>query len=446
MKRIILSVIVFGIMAGSFAQDITATLDTLLQAYTRLNRFNGTVLVAQQGKVLLEKGYGYRDAHKKIPHDPQSIFQIGSVTKQFTSAVILKLQETKLLSVQDPVSKFFPDYPSGDSITIAQLMSHTSGVYSYTNDRAFMQKEVSEPHSREQMMALFKDKPLGFTPGTSYSYSNSGYSLLGYIIEAVTKKPYEQSVRTYIFSPLRMTQSGFDFTHLTKKEKSVGYFSLNEKDTALSPIVDSTVAYSAGAIYSTTGDLYRWHQALQRNTVLTAAQQEQAYTIVRNRYGYGWNIDSSNGKRIVTHSGGIHGFTSKFARIPADDVCIILLSNSSSIALEEINKSILAILYNRPYTVPKERKAITLSADKLQQYVGTYTINPSLELVIELKDGGLLAKPTNQSPAVLYVEREDFLFVKQPDVQLQFTRNDKKEIDGFILFQNGRETKCPKIK
>src|SRR6186997_2017452 len=254
MKKILILVAALCMVHLNFAQEADK-LDALINAYAKMYKFNGAALVAKNGVILLNKGYGYRDAENKVANNEQTIFQLGSVTKQFTSAVILKLQEEKKLSVSDKLSKYFPGYPKGDSITIEHLLTHTSGIYNYTNDGDFMTTEVTKPASREKMMALFTNKPLDFSPGTSWNYSNSGYSLLGYIIEAVTKKPYYQAVRKYIFTPLHMTHSGFDFTHLKKKEKATGYFSLQGKNATPAPIVDSTVAFSAGAIYSTVGDL-----------------------------------------------------------------------------------------------------------------------------------------------------------------------------------------------
>ncbi len=305
-------------------------LDTLLSAYAKLNKFNGSVLVAKNGVILLNKGYGYCDAAVKAPNDEQTIFQLGSITKQFTSAVILKLEEEKKLSVSDKLSKYFPDYPKGDSITIEELLTHTSGIYNYTNDGGFMKNEITKPATREKIMALFRNKPLDFSPGTGWNYSNSGYCLLGYIIEDVTKKTYEQAVRKYIFTPLHMTHSGFDFTDLKSNEKATGYFKLNDKETVAAPIVDSSVSFSAGAIYSTTGDLYLWHKALEKNMILSKEQQERAYTPVKNNYGYGWGIDSTEGKRRVSHGGGIPGFTTNISRVPEDDICIVLTAEGNN--------------------------------------------------------------------------------------------------------------------
>src|SRR6187397_2313327 len=444
MKKIFFLLSLLWIGYFSFAQQ-GSKLDTLMSAYAKLHKFNGSVLVAKNDVILLNKGYGYRNAENKVSNNEQTIFQLGSITKQFTSAVILKLQEEKKLSVSDKLSKYFPGYPKGDSITIEHLLTHTSGIYNYTNDGDFMTTEVTKPASREKMMALFKNKPLDFSPGTSWNYSNSGYSLLGYIIEAVTKKTYYQAVRKYIFTPLHMTHSGFDFIHLKKNEKATGYFSLQGKNAAIAPIVDSSVSFSAGAIYSTVGDLYLWHKALQKNTVLSKAQQEKAYTPVKNKYGYGWGIDSIGGKRVVSHGGGIHGFITEISRVPEDDVCVILLSNASD-PLGDISKNIFAILYGKEYVLPKERIVMKLPEEKLKQYEGEYELNKDLHVVIKLKDGELVATPTGQREEILYAEKEDFLFLQSQDIQLEFTRNEKKEVDGFILHQGGAKIPCKKIK
>ena len=444
MKKIFAFISVLFIAHFSFAQ--ADKLDALIDAYAKLYKFNGSALVAKNGVILLNKGYGYRNAADKTANNEQTIFQLGSITKQFTSAVILKLQEEKKLSVSDKLSKYFPGYPKGDSVTIEQLLTHTSGIYSYTNDPNFMANEVTKPANRERMMALFRDKPFDFSPGTGWNYSNSGYSLLGYIIEAVTKKPYEQAVRKYIFTPLGMTHSGFDFTHLQSKEKATGYFKLDDKETVAAPIVDSTVSYSAGAIYSTTGDLYLWHKALEKNNILSKAQQEKAYTPIKNKYGYGWGIDTIEGKRKVSHGGGIHGFTTNISRVPEDDICIVLLSNASDPTLGEITKNIFAILYGKEYELPKGRIAIKLPEAKLKEYEGEYELKGDLHVIISLKDGELVATPTGQKTEVLYAEKEDFLFVKSQDIQLEFTRNEKKEIDGFILHQGDARMPCKKIK
>ncbi|MDP4262579.1 MAG: serine hydrolase [Bacteroidota bacterium] len=445
MKKIFLLIAVLCMVHPCFSQT-SDQLDTLINAYARLHKFNGSVLVAKNGTILLNKGYGYRNAANKVANNEQTIFQLGSITKQFTSAVILRLQEEKKLSVSDKLSKYFPGYPKGDSITIGQLLTHTSGIYNYTNNRDFMANETGKHASREKMMALFRDKPLDFSPGTGWNYSNSGYCLLGYIIEEVTGKSYEQAVRKYIFTPLRMAHSGFDFTRLESDEKATGYFKLDDTEATTAPVVDSSVSFSAGAIYSTTGDLYLWHRALQQNIVLSKPEQEKAYTPVKNQYGYGWSIDSIEDRRRVSHAGGIPGFTTNIARVPEDDVCVVLLSNASDNTLGEMTQRIFAILYGKGYELPKERTTIQVPEEKLKEYEGEYEIKPGLNVTMSIKAGELVAAPTGQPTAILYGEREDFFFLKSADIQIEFTRDDKKAINGFILHQNGAKIPCKKIK
>ena len=280
MKKIVaLLCLLIAITPIAQAQNTSQKLDELMAAYAKINEFNGTVLVAQQGKILLEKGYGLRNIPQQSFNDANTIYQTASITKTFTATLILKLAELKLLSINDKLTKFYPDYPHGDSITIENLLTHTSGIFNYTQNNDFMFSKASIPANEETMLALFKNKELDFKPGAGWNYSNSGYSLLGYIIEKATKLSYQQAIRHYIFKPLNMTHSGFDFAHLNSKEKAIGYYSDSGKEyTKSAPLVDSSVTLSAGSIYSMVGDLYKWHQGLLSNQIISKATQDKAYT------------------------------------------------------------------------------------------------------------------------------------------------------------------------
>jgi len=190
MKKVLSFAVAICLFMNGFSQPITEKLDEYMQALTKHSGFNGAVLVAQNGTVLLEKGYGLRNASTQTNHDANSVFQIGSVTKQFTAVVILKLEKERKLSVKDKLSKYFPEYRYADKITIENLLNHVSGVYNYTNNGDFMQNHVTENLSQAAFWNMIKDKPLDFVPGSKFNYSNSGYSILGYIIEKVTGQPY----------------------------------------------------------------------------------------------------------------------------------------------------------------------------------------------------------------------------------------------------------------
>lgn len=438
MKKFFLILVAGLAVQFSFSQDISK-MEEILNLYTSQYKFNGTVLVAHKGKILLDRGYGYRSLKDSVKHDPNSVFQIGSVTKQFTATVILKLQEKKKLNVNDKLSKYFPDYPKGDSITIRQLLSHTSGIFNYTNDAEFMNKEVTNPATREKMMARFKDKPLDFSPGTKWSYSNSGYMLLGYIIEDVANMSWEKAVRKYIFNEAGMQLSGFDFTHLQDPEKSIGYFRIKSDGNTAAPIVDSSVSFAAGSIYSTTGDLYKWFLALQANKIMKASSKAQAFTPVMNKYGYGWGVDTIAGQRSIGHSGGIHGFVSNMVFVPEDSTVVILLNNFSTSQLGAITKSLLAVIYNQPYELPKEKTAIGMTEEELKQYTGVFELSPELVVNIYVENGKLIGAPEGQEPLQLHPEKKDNFFLKEIEAKVRFNRNEKDEVVSMTLFQNGGE-------
>ena len=438
MKKINLILIAVLAIQVSFSQDLTK-MEEIMNLYTSQYKFNGTVLVAHKGKILLDKGYGYRIVKDSTKHDPGSVFQIGSVTKQFTAVVILKLQEEKKLKVTDKLSKYFPDYPKGDSITIHQLLSHTSGIFNYTNDEEFMNKEVTNPATLEKMMACFKDKPLDFSPGSKWSYSNSGYSLLGYIIEDVAKMSWEQAVRKYIFNKAGMPLSGFDFAHLQHPGKSTGYFRIKADGNTPAPVVDSSVSYAAGSIFSTTGDLYKWFLALQADKLIKSNSKEQAFTPVKNKYGYGWGMDTLAGRRSIGHSGGIHGFVSNMVFIPEDSSVVILLSNLSTPHLSAMTKHLFSVLYNLPYELPKEKSSIAMTEDELKQYSGVFDLNADLVVKIYVENGKLIGAPEGQEPLQLHAEKKDHFFLQEIEAKIRFNRNERGEVESMTLFQNGSE-------
>ena len=439
MKQILLLLSITILFITTYGQDKTEKLDELLKAYADQSRFNGSVLVIKDGKKLLDKSYGFSNVKENLPNKSNTIFQVGSITKQFTAAIILKLQEAKKLNVQDKLSKYFPAYPKGDSITIEHLLTHTSGIYSYTNDRDFMSTKVSIPHSRQQMISHFKDKPLQFTPGTKWRYSNSGYLLLGYIIEDLTGLTYQQAVRQFIFDPLQMRNSGFDYTQLNIQQKATGYSQLVDEINTPAISIDSTISFASGSIYSTTEDLYKFQQGMQSYSIISKLSLEKASTNFKNNYGYGFEIDSIAGKRVIGHSGSIHGFVSNLVWVPAENTVVILLNNVTSPHLGKITHNIISLLYDQPYELPVPKVAVSMPEKKLEQYTGVYEIGPQFAITISLVNGSLMGTPQGQESRKLHPEKEDLFFLKEIDGQFKFSRNDQNEITAVTLFQSGKE-------
>lgn len=441
----VLSILFYSLL--SFAQITTQKIDDLLQAYTVLYQFNGTALVAKGDSILLNKGYGFKNAVARTEADSATIYQIGSVTKQFTATVIMRLQEEGKLSVNDKLSQYFPHFPNGNKISLHQLLTHTSGIYNYTNNALFMKTGATQHATPEKIMALFQNQPLEFEPGTQYRYSNSGYMLLGYIIEKVTGKKYEQVVRETIFKPLGMHHSGFDFARLKSKDKATGYYVYTEnKKVPVPALVDSSVSFAAGAIYTTTGDLLKWERAITQQKILQPASWNAILTPEREHYGYGIMIDSLYGRLRIGHDGGIFGFNSMVVNYLQDGYIIVLLNNVNTPHLSKIANQIGAILYGQPYEIPIAKKEIKLTTAALQPFVGEYQFTPDFKIVISLNNGHLTGQATNQSPFELYAETPNRFFVKVVEAEIAFDHNTDGEVTGMILYQNGTNIKAKKIK
>lgn len=433
-----------GLVSGSFAQNLAAELDSVMQAYQKVQHFNGTVLVAKNGQVLLEKGYGYKNFTAGTPNDTQTVYMIASVTKQFTSAVILKLVEQHKLALTDPLSKFFPSYPGGRKITLYNLLTHTAGIPDYTQDSVF----IAAHKVLKVSQALIQYNKADFAPGTHWKYSNQGYQLLGEIITKVTGETYFEAVRQYIFGPLNMMHSGSDFANLKSGDKATGYWTYpGEGKNEEASIIDSAASFSAGAIYSTVGDLYRWHQGLQAYKIVQKSLMDQAYKPFKNNYGFGWFVDSLYGKRVLSHSGDTYGFKSNIARITEDNVCVILLNNIEDEEMRgPLTNDLFAVLYRQPYNLPVYRKEIQLSKVMLKKYAGTYELPPQLPLEVILDSGQLWIQPSGQPRSRIYAEKENFFFSKVVDGQVEFIPDASGNIGSIVLYQGGHQMSGKKIK
>ena len=435
-KIIIVAVALFGSIFQVKAQQYATKIDSLINKAVSLKRFNGTVLVSKNGKIIFEKAYGYQNIQNKIEITPGTIFQIGSMTKQFTATVVLKLAEQQKLSLDDKISKYFPNIKRGDEITIKNLLTHTSGLSEIFRDPLFIKENKQIPISKEKLLSFFIDKPLYFNPGTQYAYCNSGYILLGLIIEKVSGKPYEQMVRDFILKPLKMTHSGFDFTGLISKKKALGYIKFSTSESGSSKPWDSTSTYSAGSLYSNVNDLYLWHKGLLNNKVISKESLAKAYTPFLEGYGLGCWIDTIYQKRVISHGGNIEGFTSYFGRIEEDDVCVILLNNIYNREIESIGTSILAILYNKPYHFFDE---IKLSAEVLEKYVANYEINADYHIKITRIDDRLYAQINNEPKFEIVADKENSFFVREEDIRIKFRLNPDKTYK--LVFYKGLNSK-----
>jgi len=310
-------------------------------------QFAGAVLVMRGSQVLLNKGYGSANVEWQIANSPSTRFRIASLTKQFTAAGILLLQERGQLQIDDLISRYVPDTPATwSTITIRELLTHTSGIPDLTRFPDFSDIAV-RPMTPEKLVSIFREKALDFPPGNEFRYSNSGYIILGYIIEKVSAQSYEQFIHQNIFTPLHMEHSGYDSNTSVIPMRAQGY-ARTDKGLAIADYLNMTVPFSAGGLYSTTGDLLSWERGLFGGHLLTADSLTSMTTPLRNSYAFGVAVDlDEGGKKVVWHGGAIDGFTSFLAHVPDDDLVVVVLANMEGAQAKAIGADILTAAGHR---------------------------------------------------------------------------------------------------
>lgn len=358
------------------AQDIdVARMDQIVQSYVTAKQFMGAVLVARSGQILLDKGYGYADLEWQIPDSPETKFRLGSMTKQFTAAAILMLEERGKLSTDDLVKKYMPDAPAAwDKITIYNLLTHTSGIPNFTSFPDYRTSEGS-PTTPAQLVARFRDKPLDFQPGEKWSYSNSGYVLLGYLIEKISGQTYQNFIQENFFKPLGMNDSGYDSNSAIIMHRASGY-APGPSGPVNAGYIEMSIPFSAGALYSTTHDLLRWDAALYGGKVLSPAALKKMTTPFKQNYACGLMVQTVQGHTEYEHGGGIEGFNTDMAYYPDEKLALIALSNLNGNAPSRIVEQLGEVANGEKVVLSSERQEITVAPDILARYVGVYALAP----------------------------------------------------------------------
>lgn len=310
-------------------KNFQSKITNYINDYSKDYKFNGTILVAQGNKIVFNKAFGMADSEKNIENTSQTVFEIASITKQFTASAILMLQEKKLLSVQDSLSKYIPDYPNGDEIKIYNLLNHTSGIPDHME---LVESIESGEHTYnfEELIELFKDEPLDFETGTEFEYSNSNYIVLGYIIEQISKMNYKEYIQENILKPLSLNNTGFISNKEEIINKAIGYYSIDDSEYEYEKAIDTegSLIASAGEMYSTVEDLYKWENALYAGKIINKKSLKDMFTPNLNDYGYGWFVDeSTKGNKSIYHGGNLSGYTSYVKRNIDKKYLIIVLSN-----------------------------------------------------------------------------------------------------------------------
>lgn len=434
-------------------------IDGLFSELTRTNQAGLAVLVARDGKILFERGYGWADRARHEPFTPQTKFRIGSITKQFTAAAILKLQEAGKLSVRDPLSKFIPDFRRGSEVTLHHLLTHTSGIHDYSHKPGFLDT-ITTPAKAEDLIQSFKNDPHDFDPGKQWRYNNEGYFLLGYLVEKVSGETYNDFLKRNFFDPLGMTNTGVHRSDLKLEHEAQGYqYEEGKFRDALN--WDMSRAGGAGALYSTVEDLFRWNEGIFNGKVLSDASLKAAFTPVKTDsnqedspgggYGYGWGMMRLRGAQEIWHNGGLHGFKSFLLRLPREHFTVAILANAFLPGAPGVEPDLLAQIVTEAYlgeslppiSVPRLAKG--LSTQALDAVTGRYDCGGA-PLTVQRKGSHLCFQVPLDQPQEIFPASETNFFCKLIDVQLTFVKDQNGKVVKAIFHPYGRTIQAPRIE
>ncbi|HEY0553676.1 MAG TPA: serine hydrolase [Thermoanaerobaculia bacterium] len=405
------------------SESLRAKVDAYLAPYVAAKDFAGTVLLAKGGKVLLRKGYGLANQELGVPNHPETRFQIGSVTKTFTAAAVVLLDRQGLLHLDDPLSKYIPGFPRGGEIRISHLLGHSSGIpdmYSLPEYEEMKTRHVAIT----DLIALLETKPLDFAPGTSSSYSNSGYALLAYIVERVSGRTYQDFLRERIFAPLHLDHTGFWERQPILPGRAAGYEPwLPPAGVINTPYYDESILFGSGDLYSTVDDLYAWYQAIREGRL---------FRLDSLREPYGWGPRKRFGRDEVEQDGADPGFVAHLGAYLKDDACVVVLGNIRTAAIDRIKVDLEGLVFGEKVEPPAPRKTVKVDPGAFDAYVGSYEAGPKMILTVERRGGNLFLKGTGGIFLPLEPLSESRFFYRQLYVPLVFDRGPDGKVSQVL--------------
>jgi CubicO group peptidase (beta-lactamase class C family) len=382
--------------ATSTADEIAARADAHLTVLSALERFSGSALIGCDGKIVFAKGFGPANREHDVPNTSQTRFRLASISKQFTAVAALLLAERGKWDLHAPIRSYAPDYPAAwDGITTHHLLNHTSGIPSYTN---FLDWGTTARQTRtvSEMVALFRDRKLEFVSGARHSYNNSGYILLGDLIERISGKAYAAFLQESVFDPLGMTDSGYDSAEPVLKRRASGYARRNGDAYVNCDFLDMSVPYAAGSLYSTVEDLFRYDQGMYARdpgllTKDSLAAMQRVTPLIAN-YGYGVGLSTEFSRTVIAHSGGIQGFRTHLLRLRDENLCVTVLANVENADAAGIARDLLGIALGETVKTPETPVFVTQASKTLDACIGRYEVAPYYALTLSRDTDHLIAR------------------------------------------------------
>ena len=419
--------------------SVKTKIDSYLEQYVQMKDFSGVVLVVKNGKVLFNKSYGRANFETDSLIDANTRFRIGSVSKQFTAASILLLEERGRLSVQDKLARFIPDFPKGDRITLSMLLSHNAGI---SRDLPDVPGLLQVAHNTSELMEIIKAVPLVAEPGEATRYSNNGYRILAYLVEKVSGKLLQDFLNENFFQPLGMMDTGQDSQRDLVVNRASGYVPwIGSAGLGNAPLFDVSNDIGPGGLYSSAADLLKWDKALFGSKVLSKASVDR---MISSDYGIGESKIANH--RSIGHDGRLTGFTSFNDYYPDDDTYVVFLSNIESGAIASIRKDLPAILFNEPFKMPAKRPpVIKLDPRTVDSYVGRYQVAPGFILTAKNERGNLLLG-TVEGLYPMIPESETKFFYPLRYAEVEFVKNAAGLVTEMKWREFGSEYVCKKVE
>lgn len=410
------------------AQDRFQKIDSLLSYLNKNDKFMGALCIREGENVVFNKAYGYADVENTIAADRLTKYKIGSITKTFTAVMIMQLMEEKKLNLQTKLSRFYPNIPNAEKISIYDLLHHRTGIVDYINGDTITGKNIYRFHSKEEMIQKITNyKPL-FEPGIKHEYSNSNYNLLGYILETLTKKSYAENLQTRIVKKANLINTYFPSEKINPANGESYSYTYNGTQWEKIPEWENSIAYSAGAIISTPADLTRFLHALFDGKLIKSASLEQMKEI-KDGYGKALVQFPFGERRFYGHTGGIESFRAVVGYYPTEKLGISLIVNGDNFNRNDIMIGILSIYYKMPFPFPVFTKVDTA---ELAKFTGTYASKElPIKIMLSEKNGDLIAQATGQSAFPLTFKEEKTFIFAPAGIEMVFGEN------SFVLKQGG---------
>lgn len=441
---VLLSLLLGAAHAGQPAAPaaMAAYADKLLDEQ-KLNRDGPgvTVLVARGDQLLYKGARGMASIELGVPMQPDQLMRIGSVTKQFAAATLLKQIDEGKARLDDPLSRFLPDYPDGGRITLRQLLNHTSGIKSYTGIPGYMLNPVRRDLSTAELIKEFKGQPVDFQPGEKWAYNNSGYVLVGAVVEAISGKSWHQQLDDALLKPAQITSVHYQAGDKLFKGMAQGYTLNSQREVAPAGIVSMTQPHAAGALIANTEGLWRWNQALHGGKLISKASYDGMITPVSpakaHRYGFGIGTGTLRGQPLLTHGGGIHGFVSTLNYLPQTQTTVVILRNSDGpgFAMDTVSRKLAAFAIGEPFA---EQTPVAVPAEQLKAAEGVYTRDDQSR-TLRVKDGVLTNQRTGGGVGPLVALGNGRYSFPGSLTELQVERGADGKATGLSVFNNGED-------